>query len=100
MKLDYDQPHRFICACFKAKSKKDAQWIQSDTITDAVADAIKAGGEQARFCFCRTNFDRAEIARAAKLCREAGAKLNVLMPDCNSWGAPPARACCPTACPA
>ncbi len=86
MKMDYDQPIVYL-RVFKAKSKKDANWIQADTLTDAVVDAIKAGGEQAVLLLPH-NFDRAEIARAAKLCREAGAKLNVLMPDCNSWGAP------------
>ena len=86
MKLDYDQPIVYL-RVFKAKSKKDANWIQADTLTETVMDAIKAGGEQAVLLLPH-NFDRAEIARAARLCRESGAKLNVLMPDCNSWGAP------------
>ena len=86
MKLDYDQPIIYL-RVFKAKSKKNAQWIQSDTLTDDVINAIKAGGEQAVLLLPH-NFDRAEIARAAALCRTSGAKLNLLMPDCNSWGAP------------
>ena len=91
MKLDYDQPIVFL-RVYKAKSKKNANWIQADTITDAIADALQAGGENAVLLLPH-NFDRAEIARAAALCRTSGAKLNILMPDCNSWGAPHAGVC-------
>ncbi|MES2459686.1 MAG: NADH-quinone oxidoreductase subunit NuoG [Armatimonadota bacterium] len=86
MKLDFDQPIVYL-RVYKAVQKRDAQWIKADSIDNTVADALLAGGEKAVLLLPH-HLDPSEIARAKALCARTGAKLNVLMPDCNSWGAP------------
>jgi predicted molibdopterin-dependent oxidoreductase YjgC len=71
---------------FKAVRKNGAEWIKANRIDDgSVADALRRGGEQATLLLPH-HLPPSEIARAKALCQQTGAKLNVLMPDCNSWG--------------
>jgi predicted molibdopterin-dependent oxidoreductase YjgC len=85
MKLDYDQPIVYL-RVFKAVRKNGAEWIKANGFDDSsVADALRRGGEQATLLLPH-HLPPAEIARARALCQQTGAKLNVLMPDCNSWG--------------
>ena len=86
MKLDFDQPIVYL-RVFKAKTKKGATWLQADTITAEVEAALREGGANAVLLLPHT-LGLAETARAKALCVATGAKLNVLLPDANSWGAP------------
>ena len=86
MQLDIDQPIVYL-RVFKAASKKGATWLKSATLDGAVEAALRAGGENAVLLLPHT-LGHAEIERAKALCATTGAKLNVLLPDCNSWGAP------------
>lgn len=90
MKLDWEQPIVYL-RVFKAVSRKGAEWIKADAVGDSVAQALRSGGANAVLLLPHT-LPAAEIARAKALCRETGAKMNVLLPDCNSWGAPLAGA--------
>lgn len=90
MKLDYDQPIVYL-RVYKATRKNGTKWVRTDTIDRTVQDALTEAGENALLLLPHT-LEPSEIARAATLCRVAGAKLNVLLPDCNSWGAPLAGA--------
>ncbi|GAB4455322.1 MAG: NADH-quinone oxidoreductase subunit G [Armatimonadaceae bacterium] len=90
MKLDFDQPIVYL-RVYKAYRKKDAQWIQTPTLDETAVEALRSGGEKAVLLLPH-RLGVEEIERARKLCAETGAKLNVLMPDCNSWGAPRAGA--------
>jgi NADH-quinone oxidoreductase subunit G len=90
MKLDVDQPIVYL-RVFKAKSKKNAEWIQ----TERFDDTAKAALERARgdaVLLVPHDLDPVELGSAKAFCRVVGAKLNVLLPDCNSWGAPLAGA--------
>ncbi len=86
MKLDFDQPIVYL-RVYKAVQKRNAEWIQADSIDTAVADALISGGDKA-VLLVPHHLGSGEIARAKALCAQTGARLNVLMPDCNSWGAP------------
>jgi NADH-quinone oxidoreductase subunit G len=86
MNLDYDQPIVYL-RVYKAVRKRGAEWIKADAVDNAVADALVSGGDKAVLLLPH-DLDPTEIARAKALCARTGAKLNVLMPDCNSWGAP------------
>ncbi|MBC8101560.1 MAG: molybdopterin-dependent oxidoreductase, partial [Cytophagales bacterium] len=86
MKLDYDQPIVYL-RVYKAVEKRGARWIQADSIDNAVKAALRSGGEKAVLLLPH-HLAPSEIAHAKTLCAVTGAKLNVLMPDCNSWGAP------------
>lgn len=86
MKLDFDQPIVYL-RVFKAVSKRGAEWIKAESIDGAVGDALRKNGADA-VLLVPHHLPADEIARAKALCAVAGAKLNVLLPDCNSWGAP------------
>jgi NADH-quinone oxidoreductase subunit G len=85
MQLDYDQPIVYL-RVFKAVSKKGAEWVKADAVNDAVAGALRKGGENAVLLLPH-HLPADQFARAKALCASAGARLNVLLPDCNSWGA-------------
>ena len=85
MKLDWDQPIVYL-RVFKAVQKKGAEWVRAESVNDAVADALKRGGEHA-VLLLPCHLPAADVARAKALCASSGASLNILLPDCNSWGA-------------
>ncbi len=85
MKLDWDQPIVYL-RVFKAYSKKGANWIKADVVDNTVTEALRAGGADAVLLLPH-HLPQDQIDRAKKLCASTGAKLNVLLPDCNSWGA-------------
>jgi NADH-quinone oxidoreductase subunit G len=85
MNLDIDQPIVYL-RVFKAVSKKGARWIKASSI-DAEVEAAIALGENTVVLLPHT-VAPAEIARVKALCAASGARLNVLLPDCNSWGPP------------
>ena len=84
MKLDMDQPIVYL-RVFKAASKRGAEWIQADALDATVADALRRGGANAVLLLPH-HLPSSVITQAKALCRDTGAKLNVLLPDCNSWG--------------
>lgn len=84
MKLDYDQPIVYL-RVYKGVRKHGAEWIKASGIDESVADALRRGGANAVLLLPHT-LAPAEVARAKALCEQTGAKLNVLLPDCNSWG--------------
>ena len=84
MKLDLDQPIVYL-RVYKGVRKRGAEWVQSETMNETVADALRRGGADAVLLLPHT-LAPADVARAQSLCQETGAKLNVLLPDCNSWG--------------
>jgi NADH-quinone oxidoreductase subunit G len=87
MRLDYDQPIVYL-RVFKAFRKRGAEWLKADAVDAAgVAEALERGGENAVLLLSH-DLGATKIAAAKALCARTGAKLNVLMPDCNSWGAP------------
>lgn len=85
MNLDIDQPIVYL-RVFKAVSKRGAEWIRAEAVNDGVAEALRRGGEHAVLLLPHT-LSAPQFARARELCDATGAKLNVLLPDCNSWGA-------------
>lgn len=85
MKLDWDQPIVYL-RVFKAVQKNGAEWIRAEGVNDAVAEALRNGGEHAVLLLPH-DLPAGQLARARELCAATGAKLNVLLPDCNSWGA-------------
>jgi NADH-quinone oxidoreductase subunit G len=90
MKLDWDQPIVYL-RVYKAMRKRNARWLKADAIDETVEAALRDGGDGAMLLLPHS-WDPAEIQRAKTVCAATGAKLNVLMPDCNSWGAPLAGA--------
>ena len=85
MKLDWDQPIVYL-RVYKGVRRKNAEWIQADSVGTEVTQAlIKAKGDGV--LLLPHHLPAEEIARARKICEATGAKLNVLLPDCNSWGA-------------
>jgi NADH-quinone oxidoreductase subunit G len=81
MKLEDDQPIVYL-RVHKARSKKGASWIQATT----VAEAIESLSEGAVLLLPHT-LSEADYAAAQAACEAASAKLNILLPDANSWGA-------------
>lgn len=86
MKLDLDQPIVYL-RVYKAVKKRGAEWVKAETLNQEVADALARGGVNAVLLLPH-DLGTDEITRAKELCARTGAKLNVLLPDCNSWGAP------------
>jgi NADH-quinone oxidoreductase subunit G len=86
MQLDMDQPIVYL-RVYKAVTKKGAEWIKAASIDADVEEALRRGREDAVLLLPH-HLPADEIARAKRLCAATGAKLNVLLPDCNSWGAP------------
>ncbi len=91
MRLDIDQPIVYL-RVYKAVRKNNANWVRAESVADAaVAEALTKGGAGAVLLVPHT-LEPAEIERAQALCEATGAKFNLLLPDCNSWGAPRAGA--------
>lgn len=90
MKLDIDQPIVFL-RVNKAVRRKGAEWIEATGVDGTVVEALTRAGENAVLLLPHT-LSAADVTRAKDLCQTTGAKLNLLMPDCNSWGAPLAGA--------
>ncbi|MBC8137786.1 MAG: NADH-quinone oxidoreductase subunit NuoG [Fibrella sp.] len=88
--LDFDQPIVFL-RVNKAVSKNSAKWLKAQTVDGDIESALRAGGDKAVLLVAH-NVPEAQLERAIALCRETGAKLNVLLPDANSWGAAKAGA--------
>ena len=86
MKLDIEQPIVYL-RVYKAQRRKGSDWIQATTLSEEVTTALARDGENAVLLLPHT-LDPKELLRAKILCRSTGAKLNILLPDCNSWGAP------------
>jgi len=71
---------------YKAISKNGAQYFRNDDVrSQAVADAIAGGAGTVILAGANLSHADAEFLSAA--CAASGAKLNVLLPDTNSWGA-------------
>lgn len=90
MELDKEQPIVYL-RVYKAVRRKGASWLQAKTLDREVEDALKNGGENAVLLLPH-NLRMADVEQARQLCETTGAKLNILLPDCNSWGAPRAGA--------
>ncbi len=90
MKLDWDQPIVYL-RVYKAISKRGAEWIKADALNAAAEESLRQGGDNAVLLLPHT-LSASDYERAEAICRATGAKLNVLLPDCNSWGAPRAGA--------
>ncbi|MDX1931544.1 MAG: NADH-quinone oxidoreductase subunit NuoG [Capsulimonadales bacterium] len=90
MKLDFEQPIVYL-RVVKAVKRKNANWIQATSLDASVTQALTEAGENAVLLLPHY-LDPEDILRAKMICRTVGAKLNVLLPDCNSWGAPLAGA--------
>jgi NADH-quinone oxidoreductase subunit G len=90
MKLDIEQPIVYL-RVYKAKRKKGAEWIQANSLDLSVTSAIAKAGANGVLLLPHT-LSANEIAQAKALCQRTGAKMNVLLPDANSWGAPKAGA--------
>jgi predicted molibdopterin-dependent oxidoreductase YjgC len=71
---------------YKAISKRGAKYVQVNSASDpAVADAIAAG--DGTIILTDDKITEAELSDLTKKAAETGAKVNVLLPDNNSWGA-------------
>ena len=71
---------------FKATSKRGATYIKVDSASDpAVASAIAAG--EGTIVLTDDKISEADLALLTSSAQETGAKVNVLLPDNNSWGA-------------
>ena len=86
MKLDYDQP-MFYLRAYKAARKKGATWIKANLVSDeSVTQALEEANGDAVLLLPHT-LSAAEYEEAQNICAKTGAKLNILLPDNNSWGA-------------
>jgi NADH-quinone oxidoreductase subunit G len=86
MDLEYDQP-MFYLRAYKAKRKKNAMWLKAKDVDDKeVAKALKEGGKNAVLLLPHT-LSNSDYVTAQALCEKTGARLNILLPDNNSWGA-------------
>jgi NADH-quinone oxidoreductase subunit G len=81
MKLDIDQPIVYL-RVYKAVRRKKAVWVQAAT----VAEAIEKLDAESVLLLPHT-LSQADYAVAKSACEKVGAKFNLLLPDCNSWGA-------------
>ena len=71
---------------YKAISTNGAQYFRNDDIrSQAVTDAIAAGA--GTVILAGANLPQADANYLLDACAASGAKLNVLLPDTNSWGA-------------
>ena len=86
MNLQREQPIVYL-RVYKAKRRKGAEWIQADSIDSAVEETLRRAGSEGTLLLPHT-LDAGAWDKAFALCRETGAKCNVLLPDANSWGAP------------
>ena len=83
--IDDDLPVLWL-RVYKAISKNGAEYIKTDNARSAeVAQAIAAGPETVVLAWYA--LPAAEIEFLKSACAASGAKLNVLLPDNNSWGA-------------
>ncbi|MBC8140738.1 MAG: NADH-quinone oxidoreductase subunit NuoG [Armatimonadetes bacterium] len=83
--LDFDQPIVFL-RVQKAVSKNKATWLKAQTVDADIETALRNAGEKAVLLVAH-NVAQAQLDTAIALCEATGAKLNVLLPDANSWGA-------------
>jgi predicted molibdopterin-dependent oxidoreductase YjgC len=71
---------------YKAISKNGAKYFRNDDITSQpVADAIAAG--TGTIVLAGASLSNADAESLKKACAASGAKLNILLPESNSWGA-------------
>ncbi|MGI4790459.1 MAG: NADH-quinone oxidoreductase subunit NuoG [Janthinobacterium lividum] len=83
--VDDDLPVLWL-RIYKAISKGGANYFRNDDVRSAeVAKAIAAGPETIVLAWYALPAAEIEFLKAA--CAASGAKLNVLLPDNNSWGA-------------
>ena len=83
--VDDDLPVLWL-RIYKAISKNGAHYFRNDDPrSKEVAEAIAAGAETVVLAWYTLPADELEFLQAA--CAASGAKLNVLLPDANSWGA-------------
>ncbi len=83
--IDDDLPVLWL-RIYKAISKGGAEYIKNDSARSAeVAKAIAAGPDTVVLAWYA--LPTAEIDYLKAACAASGAKLNVLLPDNNSWGA-------------
>lgn len=83
--IDDDLPVLWL-RVYKAISKNGAEYFRNDDPrAQAVTDAIAAGPGTVILAWHTLPASEIEYLTAA--CRASGAKLNVLLPDNNSWGA-------------
>ena len=83
--VDDDLPVLWL-RMYKAISKNGAKYFRNDDVRSAeVAEAISAGDGTIVLAWYALPAAEIEYLKAA--CAASGAKLNVLLPDNNSWGA-------------
>ena len=83
--VDDDLPVLWL-RMYKAISKGGAKYFRDDDVhSQAVADAIAAGPETVVLAWYALPPEDIHFLNEA--CEKSGAKLNVLLPDANSWGA-------------
>ena len=83
--IDDDLPVLWL-RIYKAISKGGAKYFRNDDVRpQAVADAIAAGPGTVVLAWYA--LPAADIEFLQDACAKSGAKLNVLLPDANSWGA-------------
>jgi NADH-quinone oxidoreductase subunit G len=71
---------------YKAISKRGAKFVQVDAVSDpAVSAAIDAG--DGTIILTDDKISEADFATLTKKSADSGAKINVLLPNNNSWGA-------------
>jgi predicted molibdopterin-dependent oxidoreductase YjgC len=71
---------------YKAISKRGAQYLNVEAASDPrVAEAIMAG--DGTIVLTDDKISETDVNTLAGLCASSGARLNVLLPDNNSWGA-------------
>ena len=83
--VDDDLPVLWL-RVFKAISKNGANYFREDDVkAKSIADAIAAGAGTIVLAWHALPAEDIEFLTAA--CAKSGAKINVLLPDANSWGA-------------
>ena len=81
MKLDLDQPIVYL-RVHKATRKNKATWVQAASVAEALEKLTEGAVLLLPHTLAPEDYTAAQAACAAR-----GAKLNVLLPEANSWGA-------------
>jgi NADH-quinone oxidoreductase subunit G len=84
MDLPTDQPIVYL-RVHKAVRRRGATWVKA-TDGAEIDRTLTAAGEKGVLLIPH-NLSESDYAGAREICDRTGAKLNLLLPDCNSWGA-------------
>ncbi|MGC4042636.1 MAG: NADH-quinone oxidoreductase subunit NuoG [Armatimonas sp.] len=86
MDLPNDQPIVYL-RVYKGVRRRKNTWLKAETLAEGLQKLTEGA-----VLLLPHNLTAAEYDLAKLMCEKASAKLNILLPDSNSWGAPEAGA--------